>query len=80
MDEATLNPPLGDFVVQGNLADYTFIVKDILDKRKVKGKVEYLIRWRGYPDAKDYTWERKEVLEKNPLVKKDIEEYEKNKK
>ena len=32
---------------------------------------------KGYPLQKDFTWESKSELEKNPLVKKDIEAYEK---
>ena len=47
-----------------------------MDKRKIKKRIEYLIRWKGYPDRKDYTWEKKEELVKNPLIKKDIEVYE----
>lgn len=79
IDEKHIQDPRGELTVEGNLSDYTFVVKDIEDKRKVKNKIEYLIRWKGYPDRKDYTWEKKEELEKNPLVRKDIEEYERRK-
>ena len=76
IDEKNIREPPGYLTVEGDLANYTFIVKNIVDKRKIKNKIEYLIRWKGYPDRKDYTWEKKEELVKNPLIKKEIEAYE----
>lgn len=36
----------------------TYQVEKILDKRKIRsGKVEYLIKWKGYDDPDDNTWE-----------------------
>ena len=37
------------------------MIKNIRDKRKVKGKVEYLVHWKGYL-VKESTWESKEQL------------------
>merc|ERR1711990_509859 len=37
-------------------------VEDIVNHRHKKGKVEYLIRWKGYTD-KDDTWEPEENLD-----------------
>ncbi|KAI6171203.1 Chromo domain-containing protein [Aphelenchoides bicaudatus] len=34
-----------------------FIVEAILAKRVNKGKTEYLIKWQGYDDPEDNTWE-----------------------
>jgi hypothetical protein len=34
-----------------------FVVEAILDKRIVGGKAEYLIKWQGYNDPDDNTWE-----------------------
>lgn len=35
-----------------------YIVESILDKRITKkGRVEYLIKWKGYDDDSDNTWE-----------------------
>ena len=48
-----------------------FIVEEIVDRRKVKGKYEYLIKWKGFTD--EYTWEPIENLEN---IKEDIEEYD----
>jgi hypothetical protein len=39
-----------------------FVIKNIRDERKVKGKYEYLVHWKGYLLVKDSTWESKEQL------------------
>ncbi|XP_022253749.1 uncharacterized protein LOC106469502 [Limulus polyphemus] len=50
-----------------------FSVEKILNKRKHKDKVEYLIKWKNYPDSEN-CWEPEE----NILSKDLIEEYEQN--
>lgn len=54
-------------------SDEEFVVEAILDKRKKGGKVEYLIKWKGYP-REESTWEPQENLNCPELLK----EFEKN--
>ncbi len=52
-------------------------VKDIIDKKKEKGKVFYLIWWQGYK-KEDATWEpRTSIIEDAPEL---VKNYEKSKK
>ena len=43
--------------------DRTYTVDCILAERRRYGKVEYLIKWKGYSELHDSTWEPKENLE-----------------
>jgi len=49
-----------------------FEVEKILNKRTVRGKEKFLVRWKGYTVEED-TWENKENLEN---VKELVEEFE----
>lgn len=53
------------------MSEDTYSVEDILDKRVVSGKTEYLIKWSGY-SLNDSTWEPVTHLNKNcdRLIKK----------
>lgn len=51
--------------------DNVFEVDRILNKKVVKGKVKYFIKWEGYPDDQN-TWEP----ESNVLDRKLITEFE----
>merc|ERR1719436_1343954 len=44
-----------------------YLVDEILDKREVKGKTEYLISWVGYGE-RDNTWEPKNNLGNPELI------------
>jgi hypothetical protein len=64
---ATPPPPT---IVSGDSKEYE--VETILDKRTLKGKTQYLIKWIGYP-LHDATWEPANHL-KN--AKEKVKEYE----
>ncbi|PFX32446.1 heterochromatin protein 1-like [Stylophora pistillata] len=48
-------------------------VEKVVDKRIHKGKVEYLLKWKGYPSSEN-TWEHEDSLDCSEL----LQEYEKN--
>jgi len=48
-------------------------VESIVDKRIRRGKVEYLVKWKGWEDPSDNTWETVANMDCSEL----IEEYEK---
>eukprot|EP01132_Coremiostelium_polycephalum_P009074 gene9074-11114_t len=51
-------------------------VEKILDKKKIKGVIHYLVKWVGYNDEEDNTWEpRSTLLEDVPDI---VNEYEKS--
>ena len=48
-------------------------MEQILNKKKVRGKDKYLVRWKGFTAELD-TWEERENLEN---AKEAVEEFEK---
>ena len=51
----------------------TYVVQKIIGKKKVKGKIYYRVKWKGYPDS-EATWEpRKNLIEDVPIL---VNEYE----
>ena len=50
-----------------------FEVEEILDKRKHYGKIQYLIKWKGYPLSEE-SWEPENNLNCPDL----LEEFNKN--
>ena len=79
VDMKTLQDPPASLVMEGNVNDYSYVVKNIIEKRKKKNKIEYLVVWKGFPAKKDHTWEPRADLLKFPDSKEKVEKYEKEK-
>lgn len=50
-----------------DLQEEEYVVERIIDKRTVKGKIEYYLKWKGYNDNEN-TWEPKENLDCPDLI------------
>jgi hypothetical protein len=54
-----------------------FRVHSLQERRKNKNQVEFLVRWVGYPDKKDYTFEpRAKLMKSGAGVQKLIKDFE----
>ena len=56
-------------------AEDEYIVEKINEKKMIKNKVFYLIKWEGFT-SDDNTWEPRQELYKNPLLKRMIDKFE----
>jgi len=59
---------------EGSDGGEVYEVEKILEKRTKKGKTEYLIKWKGYEDEAENTWEPVANLD----CEDKIQEFEKN--
>ncbi|XP_005190971.1 chromobox protein homolog 3 [Musca domestica] len=67
-------------MVKNQAKETGFVVEKIMDKRITpEGKVEYFIKWRGYPNS-DNTWEPEENCDCPSIIQKFEESRAKSKK
>jgi Chromo (CHRromatin Organisation MOdifier) domain len=52
-------PPPPPVIVDG---EEEYIVEEIMDSKFSRGKLKYLVKWEGYPNPTEWTWEPEESV------------------
>jgi Chromo (CHRromatin Organisation MOdifier) domain len=39
-----------------------YVVEEIMDSKLSRGKLKYLVKWEGYPNPTEWTWEPEESI------------------
>ena len=73
MSEFNSNLPDTETFEKPEVLEDEYIVEKILDKKRVNGFTKYKVKWEGYEDLADCTWEPKENLENVAYL---IEEFD----
>lgn len=64
-----------------DLEEEEYEVERVVDKRVINGHVQYLLKWKNYPDSEN-TWEASDGLQCPDLIaefEKQVQEKKKNK-
>jgi hypothetical protein len=64
-----------------------YVVEEIMDSKLSRGKLKYLVKWEGYPNPTEWTWEpeesiladnREEFHEKHPSAPRRVDIHRMN--
>lgn len=76
-DKSTSDPSKGKVKAAAEPLEEFYEIEQILSKRLTANGMMYLIKWKNFPDPKDYTWEPiQHLTEVQDLVREFNETYD----